>query len=120
MTTQTILANIVHGTPSGNYDGSSQDWASDAVQAADYYHGRGSLQTILFRVTDFEGDITVQATLDADPETATWFRTFVYGDGSTVPITDTFSANIPGNFTWMRLIVTGFAGGSIDSVTISY
>ena len=34
MTTETILGTTVYGTPSGNYDGSSQDWFSDAVQAA--------------------------------------------------------------------------------------
>ena len=45
--TNTILSSTVYGTPSGNYDGSSQDWYSDAVQAADFFRGRGGLQTVL-------------------------------------------------------------------------
>ena len=118
MTTETILDTTQYGVPSGNYDGSSQDWASDAVRAANYYRGRSGLQTVLFDVTAFEGIMHVEATLDSDPETATWFETFVLGDGSS--ITSYFSTNIVGNFTWMRVRVEGFAGGTIDSVTLSY
>ena len=39
ITTETLLNSTVHGIPSGNYDGSSQDWFSDAVKAANYYRG---------------------------------------------------------------------------------
>lgn len=121
-TTQTLLSNVVYGSPSGNYDGSSSDWVTDAVQAADYYHGRGNLQTVLFSVTDFEGDITVEATLDSTPNSVDtkWFHTYVFGDGSTMPLTDYHATNIAGNFVWIRLRISGFAGGSINSVTISY
>ncbi len=120
ITTQTILATTVYGEPSGNYDGSSQDWFSDAVRAADYYHGRGGLQTLIFSVQDFEGIMKAEATLDADPNKATWFTTFTYGDGSTTALTDYHPENILGNFTWMRIRVEGFSGGTINAVTISY
>ena len=118
--TNTILGPTVYGTPSGNYDGSSQDWYSDPVQAADFFRGRGGLQTVLFSVAGFEGQITVEATLDTLPDTAAWFDTYAFGDGSTTPLTDYHPANITGNFVWMRLRVTGFSGGTINSVTISY
>lgn len=120
VTTETILNTTVNGVPSGNYDGSSQDWFSDAVRAANYYRGRGGLQTVLFRVTGFEGIMTLEATLDSVPESATWFTTFTYGDGSTVPLTDYHPETVIGNFTWVRLRIAGFSGGTIDSVTISY
>lgn len=120
MTTQSILDTTVYGTPSGNYDGSSQDWFSDAVNAASYYRGQGSVQTILFNVTGFEGRMILEATLDPFPESATWFSTFEYGDGSTSPLTDYHPASIQGNFTWMRVRVEGFAGGTINTVTITY
>ena len=55
--TQTILATTVYGQASGNYDGSSQDWYSDPAQAADYYRGRGGLQTVTFSLDQFEGRI---------------------------------------------------------------
>lgn len=120
MTTETILDTTEYGVPSGNYDGSSQDWFSSAVKAANYYRGQGNLQTIKFDVTEFEGDIILEATLDADAESAIWFTTFTYGDGSTMPLTDYHPTNVLGNFTWMRVRVEGFSGGTINSVTITY
>jgi uncharacterized membrane protein len=119
-TSTTILDTTVYGTPSGNYDGSSQDWISDAVKAANYYRGYGSIQTVLFSVTGFEGIIHLDATLDSDPGSAAWFETFVYGDGSSIPLTDYHPESIQGNFTWMRVRVVGFSGGTINAVTITY
>lgn len=120
MTTETILDTTEYGVPSGNYDGSSQDWLSDAVKAAAYYRGQGSVQTVLFQVTGFEGVLALEATMDSDPDTAGWFETFVYGDGSTNPLTDYHPASITGRFTWMRVRVEGFSGGTINTVTITY
>lgn len=120
MTTETILGTTDYGVPAGNYDGSSQDWVSDAVKAANYYRGRGGLQTVTFSVAGFEGVLRVEATLDSDASNAAWFETFVYGDGSTIPLTDYHPATITGNFTWIRIRVEGFSGGTINSVTISY
>jgi hypothetical protein len=120
MTAETILDTTVYGEPSGNYDGSSQDWVSNGVKAANYYRGQGNLQTITFSVDQFEGIVYLEATLDADAATATWFTTFTYGDGSTTPLTDYHPTNVLGNFTWMRVRVEGFSGGTINSVTITY
>lgn len=118
ITTETILSNVVHGVPSGNYDGSSLDWYSDAVKAANYYRGRGGLQTVTFDVTGFEGSIDIEATLDSVSETATWFKTETYS--SVTPLTDRHPFTITGNFTWVRLHVTNFDTGTINFVTISY
>jgi hypothetical protein len=118
ITTETLLDLTEYGTPSGNYDGSSQDWASVAVKAANYYRGRGGLQTVVFSVSNFEGIITVEATLDSNADSATWFETFVFGDGT--PVTSYFSTSILGNFTWMRVRVEGFDGGTINSVVLTY
>jgi acetoacetate decarboxylase len=120
MTTQTILTTTVYGTPSGNYDGSSQDWFSDAVQAANYYRGQGSVQTIAFTVTGFRGTMTVEATLDSTPESAAWFDTFAYTAGAASPVTQYYPATVVGNFTWIRIRVDNFAAGTIGSVVITY
>jgi hypothetical protein len=117
--TQTILSAVAHGTPAGNYDGSSQDWASDAVKAADYYRGRGGVQSIGFNVTDLVGRIFIEATLDSDPESASWFDTLTYGS-ATVALTDYAVESVLGNFTWMRARVEGFDSGTINSVTVTY
>jgi hypothetical protein len=118
-TTEPILVNVEHGVPSGRYDGSSLDWYSDVVQAADYYRGRGGLQTLTFNVTGFVGKIYVDATLDTVSETAHWFRIGEFGD-ELVPQTDIHPETIQGNFVWIRLHIVGFESGTINSVTIAY
>ncbi len=118
-TTYTMLGTTVYGTPSGNYDGSSQDWVSDAVRAADYYRGYGGLQTITFTVSNFIGIIHLEATLDPNPGSAAWVNTYSIGDMSTI-LTDRHPASIVGNFTWMRLRVELFDAGTINSVSITY
>ena len=118
MTTKTILGTTVYGTPSGNYDGSSQDWYSDPATAANYYQGRGGIQTITFSVDAFVGTMILEACLDANPAEANWFITYTYSSGT--PLTDLHPETITGNFTWMRVRVEGFDGGTINSVTITY
>ena len=117
--TQTLVSNVVYGTPSGNYDGSSQDWLTDAVPAASYYGGQGSLQTITYRLQDFVGIITMEATLNDQQESAPWFEIATYSDGSTME-TGTIPVNVLGNFTWIRARITGFDAGTIQSITVAY
>lgn len=117
--TVSILANVVYGTASGNYDGSSQLFYSNAVPAANYYAGNGSVQTILFSLTDFVGVITVQATLNDLPEQAQWFDIAVRGDGTTTDSGIT-STTVTGNFSWIRARVEAFDSGIIQAVNLSY
>jgi len=119
ITTEAILNNVEFGVPSGNYDGSSQDWYSVPVQAANYYRGRGGLQTLTFQVQDFVGRIQVEATLDTVSETAHWFEIYAYGDLE-IPITDYHPETLTGNFVWIRLNILGFDSGTISLATISY
>jgi hypothetical protein len=113
------LNNVVYGTASGNYDGSSQDFYSDAVPAANYYGGQGSLQTIIYRLTGFSGIITIEATLNDSQDSAPWFVVDTYDAASTM-ITDYHPVNVTGNFVWLRAHVTMFDSGTIDFVTASY
>lgn len=119
--TQTLIATTVYGEASGNYDGSSQDWNSDAVAAAGFYRGRGGLQTVTFRVHQFLGGVILEATLDTLADTASYFSVFEYGDSSSsVPLTDFHPTTVTGNFVWLRARVIGFEGGVIDSITLVY
>lgn len=118
-TTVALVDNVTYGTASGNYDGSSQDWYSDAVPAANYYGGQGALQTITYRLQDFVGVITIQATLNDQQESAPWFTVATYSDGSTIE-TGTIPVNVVGNFTWLRAHITGFEAGTIQAITAAY
>lgn len=119
-TTVNLLPTTSHGTPSGNYDGSSQDWSGVRQQAADYYGGYGGLQTVAFFLNGFQGNIEIQATLAADPtQDDEWFRVYKF-DSNASPTTNNFSTNITGNFTWMRAHVTDFSTGTITKLSLSY
>lgn len=121
--TVVLVPTTEHGVPSGNYDGSSEDFIADPVKASGFYRGRTGLQTVWFRVTSFTGGITLQGTLDTDPITARWFDVYDFGDSSTISdgsTTDVFPTNVIGNFTWLRAKVHNFTTGTIDLVTASY
>jgi hypothetical protein len=118
-TTIPVLENVVYGTASGNYDGSSQLFFSNAVPAVSYYAGNGSIQTIRYELTGFVGIITVQATLNDLPDQAQWFDISERGDGSTADFGVT-TATVTGNFSWIRAQVEAFDAGIIQAVTVSY
>lgn len=116
-----LLPLTTYGTPSGNYDGSSDTaFDGDRQKGVGYYRRRSSTQSIRFQLTEFVGIITIQGTLDADPQTdSEWFDVYEYGDGSSIETAD-FSQAITGNFTWLRAHVTAFTGGTITAVTLTY
>jgi hypothetical protein len=119
-TTLELLPTTTYGTPSGNYDGSSQDWSGDRQQAANYYGGFGGLQTIAYYLNGFQGRIKIEATLDSDPTTdAAWFKVDEF-DSTSTTTTNNFSVNITGNFTWIRANVEDFDAGTITKLYMSY
>ena len=119
-TTLQLLPTTSYGTPSGNYDGSSLDWSGDPQQAANYYGGFGGLQTIAFYLDSFQGIIHIEATLESQPVTDDqWFRVFAL-DNTDSSVTENFSRNITGNFTWIRAHVLDFTDGTITKVMMSY
>jgi hypothetical protein len=114
-----ILQNVVYGQASGNYDGSSQDFYSDPVRAANYYGGQGSIQTINLRTNNFVGNITFQATLNDQPSIqAAWFEISAYS--SPVATNDIWVNTVTGNFTFIRARVTDFDSGTIESAVLTY
>jgi hypothetical protein len=119
-TTQTILSNVVYGSASGNYDGSSQLFYSDAVPAANYYGGNGSIQTLFYNFTGFMGTVTIEASLNDLADQAQWFDISERGNGDSTPDSGLTASTVTGNFTWLRARVEGFDGGTINYVTVSY
>ena len=123
ITTVTLLPSTTYGTPSGNYDGSSEDFIGDPQKAANYYRGRGGTQTIRWVYLGVQGRVTIQATLDNDPADSRWFEVAATGDGSTddsTTITATYIQAVVGNFTWLRAVVTNFIDGTIEVVQATY
>lgn len=119
ITNLTLLSNVVYGTPSGNYDGSSLDFDSDGVKGVNYYPGQGSLQTLAIRLTNFQGLLRFHATLDVDWRNANWFEVYEY-DSTGAAATAVHYENLVGNFTWVRVEVIDFEAGTIDSIVLVY
>lgn len=115
----TLLPETVYGTPSGNYDGSSETFVGNAIPAANYYAGQGVVQTVTYNTTSLVGVITIQATLQDNTPQAMWFDIDAFGNAS-VPTTDTHANSIIGNFTYLRARVSDFTAGTITAVTASY
>jgi hypothetical protein len=123
ITTVTLLPSTTYGTPSGNYDGSSEDFIGVPQKAANYYHGRSGTQTIRWVYLGVEGLVTIQATLDNDPADSRWFDIAATGDGSSdgsTTITATYVQAVVGNFTWLRAVVSNFKDGTIEVVQATY
>jgi hypothetical protein len=119
VTNLTLLNNVVYGQASGNYDGSTADFVSDPVKGVGYYAGQGSIQTVWYRFIGVVGTVTIQGSLNDDPEAAAWFDIDSYGDDVT-PVTDAHPVTPTGNFVWLRAAVTNFDSGTIQAVTVSY
>jgi hypothetical protein len=118
--TQVITGTIVHGQPSGNYDGSSLLFNTDAARAVSYYLGQGSLQIVTISVLGFQGHIVIQGTLSEDPNNAAWADIYDFGlDGST-ELSQVSSTDVPGNFTWMRAQIRDFEAGTVTYIRINY
>jgi hypothetical protein len=115
-----MLTSITHGQPSGSYNGVSQDWTSDAVPAVDYYQGRGFVQTLEARVTDFQGTIEFEITLDSGADSSSWAPISTVWLSHLVPNSDDMLESVQGNFVWIRARVKNFAAGTIDLVQIKY
>lgn len=123
----TLIPETVFGTASGNYDGSSTSFSGDRQKGVNYYRRSRFIQSVQFICDEFVGIMTVQATLDDDPTAdSRWFDVYVFPtddsstlDGSTA-ITANFTTAIQGKFTWLRVTVSNFTGGTINSVTLTY
>jgi len=110
MTTYTTVT-LIPLTSSGS------DILGNGVPAANYYGGQGYVQTLTYTQDGFQGNVTVQATLNDSVESAPWFD--IDHANTATPTSATVSNSVIGNFTWLRAVVTNFSSGNI-TVTAAY
>ena len=121
ITTTTLLATTSFGTSTGNYDGSSSSFNSDKVKGDGYYGFADGVHTVQTRVTSLVATVKLQATLATTPADTDWvdIETVVNGDGSTA-ITQGYLTNFTGNYVWIRVAVTNFTAGTINTVVLGH
>jgi hypothetical protein len=120
LTTKVLLGRTEYGVPSGNYDGSSADFYGDPQPAANYFRGRGALQTVTYDFEGFVGEVIVEATLDTEPEDAVYVAVDTIGADSSTQFSGRFSSNLLGNYTWLRVRIENFTDNIIRSITVTY
>ena len=83
----------------------------------------GDIVTVLsgLTVTALIATVKLQATLATTPTDADWvdIETVVNGDGSTA-ITNGYLTNFTGNYVWIRIAVTNFSSGTINTVILGH
>jgi len=92
---------------------------TDKIKGDGYYKGGDGLHTVQYAITDFSGDIKMQASLVASPAASDWFDI----SGTTyLTSTDTDTDamyNFTGNFVWLRAVAT-YTNGRINSIKVNY
>ena len=121
ITTTTLLATTSFGTSTGNYDGSATSFNSDKVKGDGYYGFADGVHTVQTRVTSLIATVKIQATLATTPADTDWvdIETVVNGDGSTA-ITQGYLTNFTGNYVWIRIAVTNFTAGTINTIILGH
>jgi hypothetical protein len=121
ITTTTLLATTTVGSETGNYDGSATSFNSDKVKGDGYYGFADGVHTVQSRVTALIATVKLQATLATTPADSDWvdIETVVNGDGSTA-ITNGYLTNFTGNYVWIRVAVTDFTSGTINTVLLGH
>ena len=95
----TLLPATQFGTESENYDGIATSFSGVPVKAADYYSRCKGLQTVSWFLNDLVGTITIEGTLDDDPETGRYMAIAPVVGDPVVPVTESDMLNIRGNYT---------------------
>lgn len=100
----------------------------NAQPAAAYYLGNQNLQTINLKVTEFTGNIIIEATLSSNKSTDEYFKVYelqanANAASNSAPYLNSNASiytNIEGNFVYMRAKIQDFAGGAVQFVKLSY
>ena len=129
---ETILSENTHPG-----DSSIQSRTGDKFKGDGYYGRSDGLHTIQINLSGFLGDIEMQGTLAVDPTADDWF-TVTLGSGQTMDTTgkivsatttkleytdnETSSKtyNFTGNYVWVRIYVSNWTDGTVNSIQLNH
>lgn len=129
----TILTQQTH-----DGDSAVQTHVGDKYRGDGYYGRSDGLHTIQVDLTGFIGRITIEGSLAIDPTEDDWFavelgtgtqtidttglireENITYIDYSNVA-TNTKSYNFTGNYVWVRVNITNWTDGTVNSVMLNH
>jgi len=129
---ETIISNQAH-----EGDSTVQSITGDKFKGDGYYGRSDGLHTIQVNLAGFLGDVQLQGTLAIDPTADDWF-TVRLGSGQTIDTTgkivsattskleytdnETSSKayNLTGNYVWIRIYVSNWTDGTVNSIQLNH
>ena len=129
---ETILSENTHPG-----DSTIETVTGDKFKGDGYYGRSDGLHTIQIDLTGFIGKVTMQGTLSVDPTADDWF-TVTLGSGQTMDTTgkivsattskleytdnETSSKtyNFTGNYVWVRIYVSNWTDGTVNSIQLNH
>ena len=91
-----------------------------------YYSRSDGFHTVQYSVTGFIGTIDTQASLADNPVEADWFtlsatehETIGYPNDGTVA-TGAHIKNFTGNYVWVRVVVSSWTDGTVNSIQLNH
>ena len=118
-------------------DSTIESVTGDKFKGDGYYGRSDGLHTIQVNLTGFLGDVQLQGTLAVDPTADDWF-TVTLGSGQTIDTTgkivsattsklqytdnETSSKtyNFTGNYVWIRIHVSNWTDGTVNSIQLNH
>lgn len=124
-TTLILLSQTVYN---GGGNANVYDVIGDKQQAAGYYLGNRSLQTVNISTAAVTGNVVIQASLATTPSDTDWFDiyeldcNFNYPDNTPEKTNSTtnLGVNLKGNYVWLRAKIVDFAMGTVNYIKVSY
>lgn len=116
---ETILSNQVHPGDSVKETVTGERYKGDG-----YYGRSDGLHTVQYNVNGFIGTITMQATLSLEPTDIDWFTvtgtSHISESSDTDFATGSFIYNFTGNYVWVRVYVSNWSDGAIQSIVLNH
>jgi hypothetical protein len=129
---ETILSANTHPG-----DSTTETVTGEKYKGDGYYSRSDGFHTIQINLSGFLGDIEMQGTLAVDPTADDWF-TVILGSGQTIDTTgkivsattskleytdnETSSKtyNLTGNYVWVRVYVSNWTDGTVNSIKLNH
>lgn len=116
-----LLPTTSFGSSSGNYNGTDAAFSSIEVKGDGYYGFSDGVHTVQTRITGLIGTVKIQGSLASTPTSTDWVDvvSVITSDGSSA-ITNSYFNNFTGNFIWVRVAVSDFTAGTINSMYMAH
>ena len=118
---ETILSNQTHPG-----DSTIETVTGEKFKGEGYYGRSDGFHTVQYTITGFQGKIKMQATLAVDPAETDWFTLDeteheTIGFANDGPIaTGSHLKNLTGNFVWVRVVVSSWSDGTVNSILLNH